>query len=207
MRVAIEKPDRIHLLDKANEAFYGCNQEWYKTPWQRMAGCGPSVASNILLYHYRAGRIDLPIDVSDVDGYINLMETVWQYVTPTSHGLYLLSQFCDGVNCILDKIGSTLQCDALNIPENVADRPDISMVLRFIEKGLKQDAPIAFLNLCNGTVKNLDEWHWVTVIALIIDENTNTAFFEVYDNSQSISINFTEWYQTTTRGGGFVYFS
>jgi len=207
MRISIEKPEHLQLIDTVDGALYGCNQGWFQTPWQRLAGCGPSVASNILLYFHRAGRIIMPFEVKDKTDFINLMETVWQYVTPTSHGLYLLSQFCIGVNSIFKKIGSSLQCDSLDIPEQVQDRPDFSTVIDFIARGLNKDAPIAFLNLSNGTVNNLDEWHWVTVIALEVVPETNTTYLEIYDNSKSTRINLTEWYQSTTLGGGFVYFS
>lgn len=207
MRYSIEKPDRLELNDAVDGVLYGCDQDWFYTSWQRQSGCGPSVASNILLYFHRSGRIDLPVEVKDKTDFIKLMENVWKYVTPTSHGLFILSQFCGGVNKIIREFHSSLQCDSLKIPKLGKLRPDFSTVTQFILAGLNKDAPVAFLNLSNGSLNNLDKWHWVTVIALDNDDETNTTYLEIFDNSRKTRINLTEWYATTTHGGGFVYFA
>ena len=206
MRYSIMQPDRLKMFDTADKVMYGCDQEWYPTPWQRMSGCGPSVASNVLLYLQRAGRIRFPIEVHDKTDFITLMEHVWKYVTPTSQGLYLLSHFCQGMTAIFESIQSAIQCETLDIPWKGKSRPDFSTVMDFIRTGISQDAPIAFLNLSNGSLKNLDGWHWVTVIALDHDEKNETTYLDLFDNGKSVRINLTEWYTTTVLGGGFIRF-
>jgi len=79
--------------------------------------------------------------------------------------------------------------------------------LSFLEGGLIKDAPIAFLNLCNGQVKNLDPWHWVTIISLEYAENGKSASIKILDEGLIKKIDLALWYDTTTLGGGFVYFT
>ncbi|MCK7512275.1 MAG: hypothetical protein MZV70_55010 [Desulfobacterales bacterium] len=41
----------LKLLDeRSHEAYFGCNQEWYATEWQRLSGCGPAAACNMIFY-------------------------------------------------------------------------------------------------------------------------------------------------------------
>jgi hypothetical protein len=80
-------------------------------------------------------------------------------------------------------------------------------VVYFLEGALQQDSPIAFLNLCNGDEKNLQSWHWVTIIALEYSEDGNSAFIDILDEGLIKKIDLLLWYKTTTHGGGFVYFT
>jgi len=42
---SISEPNLLKLLDeRSHKAYFGCNQEWYATEWQRLSGCGPTVA-------------------------------------------------------------------------------------------------------------------------------------------------------------------
>ena len=33
-----------------NYIYYGGDQEWFKTAWRRISGCGPTTASAIIMY-------------------------------------------------------------------------------------------------------------------------------------------------------------
>jgi hypothetical protein len=66
--------------------------------------------------------------------------------------------------------------------------------------------PVAFLNLCNGEETNLERWHWVTVISVEYEEIKQGVFLSIMDEGMIKRINLALWYETTTLGGGFVYF-
>ena len=57
---------------------------------------------------------------------------------------------------------------------------------------------MAFLNLHNGRVKELDYWHWVTITAL---EDTTAV---ILDSGSALRIDLRLWYETTKRRGGYV---
>jgi hypothetical protein len=95
-------------------------------------------------------------------------------------------------------------CD---VPKGKANTPELSEILEFLEGALVEDAPVAFLNLCNGKEKNLDRWHWVTIISLEYAENGKIIFVDILDEGTIKRIDLALWYKTTTLGGGFVYFT
>jgi hypothetical protein len=78
-------------------------------------------------------------------------------------------------------------------------------LLKFLEEALSKDSPIAFLNLCNGIEKNLECWHWVTIISLEYMENEEQTFVNILDDGQIKKIDLALWYNTTRKNGGFVY--
>jgi hypothetical protein len=77
-------------------------------------------------------------------------------------------------------------------------------VYAFLDEALAQDLPVAFLNLCNGDEANLDEWHWVTIVALTPDPYGGVLLAEVLDGGTVKRIDLEKWYASTTRDGGFV---
>ena len=99
----------------------------------------------------------------------------------------------------------TLECHTLGIPERKHPRPELADAVLFIVNGLTQNSPIAFLNLCNGEVDNLEEWHWVTVVALETDENQDQVLVTIFDGDKSETIDFKRWLQTTGDGGALIY--
>ena len=84
-------------------------------------------------------------------------------------------------------------------------RPGFDEIVDFITQGLQKDAPVAFLNLCNGEEKNLDRWHWVTIIASDV-KSPDEIIISISDEGRIKYINLSLWVKTTTLGGGLVYF-
>jgi hypothetical protein len=82
----------LGLYETAEEGIkhYGCEQEWYKTKWKRIAGCGPSTACNLLHYINSDKTEDIPKCKADL---VSFMDEIWDYVTPTLQGLAQLSSF------------------------------------------------------------------------------------------------------------------
>lgn len=195
------------LNESTNEVHLGCDQEWFATKWQRLSGCGPCVASNIIFYLDQKHR---PFEKRKClimkKECLLIMENVWNYITPTSKGIYTTKMFYEAVLSYMNSKGFNIEYGFIDIPKEKSDRPKLSEVLDFINKALLYDIPVAFLNLCNGDEKNLERWHWVTIISLDYQEKENCTFVIALDEGIIKKIDLKLWYYTTSQGGGFVYF-
>lgn len=200
---SIAKPDLLAIIDEnSRNTFFGCNQEWYATEWQRRAGCGPSVASNLFGYLFGLAGAS-----RTKENWLSLMEEVWQYVTPTSKGMPTTRLFFESSLAYARAKGLRIGYRYCDLPEEIAGRPSFAQVLQFVEHGLLADSPVAFLNLCNGGEPCLHRWHWVTIIALNYAATKARARVTIFDEGQKKEIDLSLWYKTTTLGGGFVYFT
>lgn len=204
MKTAIQNPEYLYLSTDSNGTVCGCNQDWYPTLWQRRAGCGPTTASNLLIYHLRAGHLALPQEIEMTADGLRLMEEVWHFVTPTAMGVHTPGIFEHGLRNFFSQSALSLSTHSLRIPRRRHLRPSFAKTVDFIRTGLSLDSPVAFLNLANGTVRKLDPWHWVTITALD-EQNEGAVELEICDNLNYFTMSLHEWYETTSRGGGFVY--
>lgn len=189
---------------ESGRVFYGCNQDWYSKSRQRRAGCGPSSFSNILLYLFHDEYKDTA-HVPKEDA-MQLMEEIWQYITPTLLGVFSTEIFVQGALEYTEKNRIPLDYAVLNIAGEGYLRPSLEEIVRFIESGLNKGVPIAFLNLCSGQAKNIDRWHWMTVVSLEKNEDGNEMKLGFVDNGEIRETDLKVWYETTTMGGGLVYF-
>ena len=197
--------ETIHAVDHSGLEYFGCDQNWFSSEWQQQSGCGPSTAATLLLYLQKTGRIELPVRVNEQKDCMLLMDAVWSHVTPTPDGIYLIEQFCSGIRSFAAAHKFNLNCHSLGIPENTSLRPPLQDVIEFIAGGLAQDCPIAFLNLSSGNVSNLEEWHWVTIVALETDAEQDQVFVTIYDGDKSDKIDFKQWHMTNTDGGALIF--
>ncbi len=206
---SILRPDLFRVVDEETESVcYGFNQIWYKTRWQRLSGCGPSVVSGIICYLNRArpGAGPYGFMLTKRECRI-LMEEVWKYVTPTLRGIPSTEILCKGAWAYIKAKGLDLSLDSVDVAEDRSKRPGFPGVLAFIGEALSRDTPVAFLNLSNGGEKRLDPWHWVTIISLSFEEDASSAVAEIIDDGRIKKIDLALWFQTTTLGGGFVSFN
>lgn len=204
MKSSISDIRHLALTASNHSTVHGCSQDWYASTWQRRAGCGPTTATNLLIYHQRAGHLDLQEKIVTAADGLALMEQVWSHVRPSAMGVHTPGIFHAGLKSFFRTRGVTLQPHSLLIPRQKRLRPVLAEVVAFIRTGLEKDSPVAFLNLSNGTVRNLDKWHWVTITALD-DSHAPHVELEICDNLNRFSIDLKEWYDTTHLGGGFVY--
>ncbi len=206
---SISNLDLFKILDEeTREIYHGCNQAWYTTVWQRLSGCGPSVASHLIFYLCRERfTAELGLNPVSKKRFLSLMEEIWEYVTPTIKGVSTTKMFFEAVLSYAHSKGIGIQHHVLDIPKNKIDRPSLSEVLEFLKTALFNDAPVAFLNLCNGDEKSLDQWHWVTVVSIEYEETSEQILADILDEGQIKKINLGLWYHTTIKGGGFVYFT
>ena len=202
IELSLSQPDCLQIsAANRTEPCYGCDQEWYGTEWQRRAGCGPTVAATLFYYLFRPDNRCF----SQAE-WLDRMEEVWLYVTPTERGMPTTGLFYQSLLSYAAakqrKVGHAC-CD---VPEAKSDRPTLMEVVDFLRSGLQQDAPIAFLNLCNGAEGNLHRWHWVTVIGLERSPDRSQALIKTLDEGKIKTVDLALWLETTVLGGGFVYF-
>jgi hypothetical protein len=201
-KTALFSPALLQITDAKGNTYYGCDQEWFTTVWQRKAGCGPSTAANVFLYLLRRGRLSLPYEIRDKADFIRLMEEAWEYITPGQQGVHRSEQWAKGAEGFLRKYGAKDHCVRMDIPAVKAQRRDFAGFVRFIQEGLLSDCPVAFLNLSNGKLKNLDNWHWVTITGIFYEEG---VFADVCDAGKEFSLDLSLWYETTALGGALAY--
>lgn len=204
--LALTHPEWIQISGGEGCTYYGADQEWFGAFWKKQAGCGPTVASNLMLYQHRAGRLSLPVEVKDVPTYVELMEAVWCHVTPNMRGVSTLSHFCSGVHGYLRSIGQMLSCNTLEVPRPMKHRPDVPKLAAFLEEALQADSPVAFLIRSDGAVENLEAWHWITIVSFAHDAEAGSLTAEVYNNSKPSRVDLVKWLCAPGFGGGFVYF-
>lgn len=201
MPTQILHPERLDLTGPGGTLYHGADQDWFPDPWQRRAGCGPTTAS--LIFHYLARqrsefsplRPEMGTEWTD---FLEHMCRVWEYVTPRSHGLNRPEYMVEGMAAYGKAVGVPLTPTLFSFPSARTKRPPWEGLRAFVAAGLETDCPMAFLNLDNGKIKQLDRWHWVTLIGLEGD----TA--SIVDNGNTFTMDLRLWYATTKTRGGFV---
>ncbi|HAF85922.1 MAG TPA: hypothetical protein DCG32_06070, partial [Sphaerochaeta sp.] len=88
IKSTIHNPENLYIHDKGGGFVYGSDQEWYPTLWQRRAGCGPTTASNLMLYFQQKQNPRL----LEKEEALLMMQELWRLVTPGIMGVHLLSQ-------------------------------------------------------------------------------------------------------------------
>lgn len=201
--VSLQNMESLELRGSGGRLYRGGSQAWYRSYWHRMAGCGPTNGAN-LIWHLARTRPALAslYDTSDATtkNFLGLMELMFQYITPTIRGVNTTRIFRDGALGYARQLGAELRADVLDIPPMLGDRPAQDAVRDFLCNAFAAERPVAFLNLSNGSVRNLDAWHWVTLVAL--EPGTMTA--TMLDQGRTARIDLAAWLRTTTLGGGFV---
>ena len=80
-RYRLEHPEWLQVKKDGNFS-YGYDQEWYEDAWKRLAGCGPTTATQVISYVlFRDGHLPLET-VADGDQALVRMNQVWEYVRP-----------------------------------------------------------------------------------------------------------------------------
>lgn len=193
--------------EESPEACFGCDQEWYVSEWQRISGCGPTAASNIIYYLSKTWPAFKEKTIhNNKESCLSLMEELWEYVTPDEEGVDTTKRFVESMRAYFDFLGLTPSGEVCDVPEEARQRPALSDILEFLLQAMADDAPVAFLNLCSGTVENLESWHWVTIVTVEHSEDGNRVLAVILDEGTVKTIDLALWYRTTELGGGFVYF-
>ena len=201
MKVTLANPCMMNITGSQGEIYIGGSQEWYLDHWQRISGCGPTTASNLIWYMARPK----PAESSHKNGgfvhYMELHHEMFSFVTPGMQGVNSSSIFTEGLENYGRKHDLQITPHVIEIPGKPYTRPDTSEVRDFIVAALNSNAPAAFLNLSNGTLTNLANWHWVTVLAIEPD----TMATDICDQGAPLTIDLAEWLRTSMLGGALVY--
>ncbi|HOT78178.1 MAG TPA: hypothetical protein PK467_20485 [Candidatus Wallbacteria bacterium] len=209
-KASILKTDLMKIHEDGSQTvFYGCDQEWFPTEWQRISGCGPTAVATIIIYLSRTRDIfGMQADFGEKSKCLELMEDIWKYVTPIpGRGVNTTGMLYEGTTNYAKSKGLKIDYRFCDIPPNKKRRPKLAEVIEFIKSSLDADLPVAFLNLSNGGEENLKCWHWVTIISLEYEDNDGKASTKILDDGIIKIIDLALWYDTTTAGGGFVYFN
>lgn len=201
---SIQHLDVLKIKDNLSDTiYYGCDQEWYHTKWQRLSGCGPTTSTTILQYLYATRKHTVPALLTK-EFCTHCMEKIWKYVTPGPHGISSTQKLCKGLDAYFKAQSILAKMDSLDIPRCRKKRPPLGQALHFISTALDHDLPVAFLNLHNGEESVLDAWHWVTIVSMEYDPDAQMIFTGILDEGLRKNIDFSMWYRTTTLGGGLV---
>ncbi len=200
MALTLQHPEIFEILDsKTQKLYYGCDQDWYTTKWQQLSGCGPTVATNMVIYILKK-------QYSTRAEYVQLMRDVRKYVTPTIGGVNRTSIFYRGLARCFSNNQYAMEYRYLNVPRK-AHRPSFEQICEFINYALSHDRPVAFLNLHNGKVVNLESWHWTLIIESHLNKDDQHTMVTILDNGEKKTIDLKQWYDLTANDGGFVYFA
>lgn len=191
-------------LLKIDDNTYGGDQEWYKKYIQRLSGCAPTTASTIIMYEKRMKDNSIKYTKKE---FLELMEDMWNYITPGKFGVNKLDYYSQGfVKYINDNNISLNEKVELLISKNKKNRPSNEEVYNYIFCALENNHPVAFLNLNNGKEKLLDSWHWVCIVEIKYEKDTDTLNSIITDGGILKEINLGLWLLTSNKEGGFIYF-
>ena len=193
MRITLSAPDKLNIISPSGEVFTGGSQNWYKRRWHKISGCGPVAASNLIWY--------LTGPRSGMKQYLEIMQEMYSIVTPGIKGVHTSGIFTDGIERYGVKHDLQFTCKVLEIASKSNDRPSIDAVCEFIRIALDSDSPLAFLNLSNGSLNNLESWHWVTIISY----DPDSAQIEVCDYGKKLELDISVWLKTSMLGGALIY--
>ena len=199
---AILFPEAMCLVEPVSgQVSWGANQLWYGDLWQRKAGCGPSTAASLIFYQKQKQRLlqRKPL-LSSRQCLLDQMMEMWNYIQPGPGGVNRVAQFTEGLEKYRAAQNLNFEISALAIAEDPSQRCGWPQVSQFLETALKQDEPVAFLNLCAGEEKRIDEWHWVMISTL----NPETGIITFLDESKIKEAALALWLRSTTKRGGFV---
>lgn len=169
----------------------GCNQQWYKKRMRQWSGCGPTVATTMMMYLNRQS-------FSTKQAAVQQMNEMFDYITPGFKGVHTLERFTQGL-----KRKESVDVKTLWIESK--PKTDFELIVNFIYEGLSSDRPIAFLNLHNGFQDPLESWHWVLIVGIFYKDEF--PIIEFLDNGESKSIDLSAWYMMNRKRAGLLYIS
>lgn len=202
---ALSRPELLTITE-GDRTWRGADQLWYPEEWQRKAGCGPTTASVLVSYLAQNRPACAPLYPSgswEKQDVLALMEEMWTCITPGRHGVNTVHLFTKGLAQFAGGRHVDLPLRALDIPRFKIARPTVDQCAAFLRSALTRDAPVAWLNLHSGEVEDLDDWHWVLIIALE-EHSDGPLMCTILDGGKELNVDFRLWFQTTKAGGGLV---
>lgn len=204
MKIGLTHPEYLEIMSPDGGTVYGGSQSWYPGRWERASGCGPTAASNIIWYLSRSRPgLRMLCDIGDggKEKFLELMRELYALMPPGIGGVNKAAIFTDGIARFNAAHSLSLKPFVLEVPKKFHMRPDVGVVSAYLQAALQDDAPVGFLNLANGTVRDLESWHWVTIIGL----DTETLAATIIDKGRRFDICIDDWLKTSRLGGAMIY--
>ena len=193
--ISQQQLDKI-TFDFDGQRYYGVLQHWYPLFWQRLAGCGPACATNLL------ACIDHNTKLVTKQDCILAMRAMWKHVTPGLRGLNKVENFAKGCDNFFAEHKLPYKCNYVKIDPKKPDHFD--KMIGFFKHAFELNQPVAFLNLSNGEIKDLERWHWVTIVG--IEQIDDDFVATVFDSDFKFDMSLKLWFNTATNPAGFACF-
>ena len=157
--VSIKHPEWLDI-DVNGDISHGYDQEWFDDEWQRLSGCGPTSAAQVLSYsEFRDGLLDVSTTANHALA-LERMNVVWNYVKPRFGGGVYKTQWMErGLSRLFNDKNLPYEVHMLNVSPFSASRVEVEAAAQFIHDALSQDVPVAFLN--RHKVKSLRSIHGI----------------------------------------------
>ena len=210
MTVTLQHPEALEIWeDDAGTRFFGGDQEWFARHRSRLDGCGPTSAANLTAYlaHTRPALRSLygGEDMRRTQ-FASHMEEMYSFVTPGNMGINRVEMFVDGMDAFFKHRALPLTPHVFPVYSALRrNRPPVSELKGFVQKGIAEDCPIAFLNLSRGREQKLQNWHWITLVSA--EEQDGKLIACASDEGKHICFDLGLWYLSTVMQGGLVYYS
>jgi len=231
----------LKLSDKEfliEDRYYGGNQKWLSMQYFPEAACGPTTAANIFSYMIRTrpawaaaleNRAGLHSDsLKTKSGYTKFLIKVLDFVhfkmIELGTGAY---SFEAGAKRFAKSIGLPLQTKRLKIAMYRNKRPAAEEIRTLIMVAIKDNTPVAFLNLApfafvrpagapiKDAIKEVEvadphkkygkvtlyKWHWVTVIGI---DPEKELYLRILDNNSIYWADLSRWLADKKNSGSFV---
>lgn len=210
MIVSVSHPENLTISEEeSGRAFFGGDQEWYLDEWHKKAGCGPTCAANVTAYLAMTRPALRALYAGEGMGKIAFsahMEDLCRFVTPGSMGLNRVEMYTRGVEQFAASRGVPLEAHAFEVHGYMnRERAPVAALGEFVRAGIESDCPLSFLNLTKGRVKNIQGWHWITIVRADVDDMRLVA--RASDEGNEIEFDLRLWYLSTRMRGGLVYFT
>lgn len=139
------------IKDNNQIVSYGGNQDWFKDPWAKKAGCASVSAMDIYTY-YTSDET-----VHEKQLYLKGMEDMFSLMTPKNMGFpyaYLYAR----------KLHHKLAENNIFVNYKVHRVPDTDVAIHIVKKAIVSGNPLGLLILKHRRWKlRHDIWHWVTI--------------------------------------------
>ncbi len=207
MLFSIKHSEAFNIKETTGRESFGGNQAWYPKYWARQSGCGPTCAANIMAYlaETRAEYAKLYDQKSKgKEDFIRHMEVLFDYVKPGPMGVNHVDKYINGVHKYAKSKGLSLKTNLLAVEKETINNRTKKELADFVQKAMELDTPIAFLNLSRGEEIHLQNWHWITITSVQIEENHIWTIAS--DEGMKRKFDLLLWYLTTGMHGGLIYF-
>ncbi len=190
---------------------YGGKQAWYRKKGQRLRGCGPVAAANILCYMAGSQEKYRPLYPSGAPAqahFLVLMEEMYAAVSPAFiGGAFSRKRFARRIIAWARRRGVPLEARFAGPRTHSCEE-----ALEAVCQGLEKDKPVAALNLkLRYPVMPGGEnfgWHWVTVTGVKRGPD-GRAQLEASSWGRRFSLDWEGYWQACRKAllpGGFVWF-